>query len=53
VDNVEVDIGIDPSVMVLRVESGQADTSLDFIAPADYPRIAADAALKEVIAKTL
>lgn len=47
VDGVEVDIGVDPSVMVLRVESGEADTSLDFVAPADYPRIAGDETLKD------
>ena len=47
VDTVQVDVGVDPSVMVLRVESGEADTSLDFVAPADYPRISEDAALKD------
>ncbi len=47
VDTVQLDIGVDPSVMVLRVESGEADTSLDFIAPADYPRISEDTALKD------
>ncbi len=47
VDTVQVDVGVDPSVMVLRVESGEADTSLDFIAPADYPRVAGDDALKD------
>jgi peptide/nickel transport system substrate-binding protein/oligopeptide transport system substrate-binding protein len=47
VDTLELDIGVDPSVMVLRVESGEADTSLDFVAPADYPRISGDDALKD------
>lgn len=47
VDNVTIDIGVDPSVMVLRVENGEADTSLDFVPQADYPRIAEDAALKD------
>lgn len=47
VDAIHLDVGVDPSVMVLRVENGEADTSLDFIAPADYPRIAEDTLLKD------
>lgn len=47
VDNVTIDIGVDPSVMVLRVENGETDTSLDFVPQGDYPRIAEDAALKD------
>lgn len=47
VDHVVIDIGIDPAVMVLRAENGETDTSLDFVAQADYPRIAEDAALKD------
>lgn len=46
-DSVRIDIGVDPSVMVLRVESNEADSSWDFIAPADYPRIAEDSTLKD------
>jgi ABC-type transport system substrate-binding protein len=45
VDGVRIDIGVDPSVMVLRVESGEADTAFDFVSQADYPRIADDATL--------
>ncbi|MEZ4671234.1 MAG: ABC transporter substrate-binding protein [Anaerolineae bacterium] len=47
VDRIQLDVGVEPSVMVLRVESGEADTSLDFVAPADYPRIAEDPALSK------
>lgn len=46
VDRVIIDIGIDPSVMALRVENGETDTSLDFVPQSDYPRIAADDNLK-------
>src|SRR5262249_28269671 len=45
VDNVRIDIGVDPSVMVLRVENGEADGSLDFVSQADYPTISADPTL--------
>lgn len=47
VDRIQLDVGVEPSVMVLRVESGEADTTLDFVAPADYPRIVADPVLAE------
>lgn len=47
VDNLIMDIGVDPSVMVLRVEAGETDTSLDAVAPSDYPRIAEDTALAD------
>jgi ABC-type transport system substrate-binding protein len=45
VDGVHIDIGIDPSVMVLRIENGEADTSFDFVSQADYPTLAADSEL--------
>jgi ABC-type transport system substrate-binding protein len=47
VDHVRVDVGIDPAVMAMRVESGDADTSLDFVPQNDYPRISEDPALKD------
>jgi ABC-type transport system substrate-binding protein len=47
VDAVEIQVGIDPSVMVLRVESGEVDASLDYVPQADYPRIAQDATLSD------
>lgn len=47
VDRIQLDIGVEPSVMVLRIESGEADATLDFVAPADYPRIADDPVFSE------
>ncbi|MCS7072037.1 MAG: ABC transporter substrate-binding protein [Anaerolinea sp.] len=47
VDRVQIDIGIDPSVGVLRIENGEADVSLDFVPNSDYPRIASDPMLAE------
>ncbi len=47
VDRVEILIGVEPSVGVLRIESGEADLSLDFVPNSDYPRIASDPALAE------
>lgn len=47
VDRIEVNIGVDAAVGVLRVEAGEADTMLDWLPPGDYPRISADAALAD------
>lgn len=47
VDRVQIDIGVDPSVGILRIENGEADLSLDFVPNSDYPRIAADPVLAE------
>lgn len=47
VDRIEVSIGVDPAVGVLRVEAGEADTMLDWLPSGDYPRIAADPALAD------
>ncbi|MGQ9910226.1 MAG: ABC transporter substrate-binding protein [Candidatus Flexifilum sp.] len=47
VDRVQIDIGIDPSVGVLRIENGEADVSLDFVPNSDYPRIASDPMLAD------
>jgi ABC-type transport system substrate-binding protein len=47
VDHVEIQVGQDPAAAVLKIESGDADTSLDFVPQSDYPRIAQDAALKD------
>jgi ABC-type transport system substrate-binding protein len=47
VDGVIIDVGVEPSVGVLRIESGEADTSLDFVPNSEYPRIVTDPALAE------
>ncbi|MBI1277533.1 MAG: hypothetical protein GC179_05350 [Anaerolineaceae bacterium] len=47
VDAVQIDIGVEPSVAVLQIESGEADTSLDFIPQSDYPRISEEATLSQ------
>ncbi len=47
VDRVEVLIGVEPSVGILRMENGEADISLDFVPNSDYPRIASDPVLAE------
>lgn len=47
VDRVQIDIGVDPSVGVLRIENGEADLSLDFVPNSDYPRIVTDPALAD------
>ena len=45
VDGFEISFGVEPSVGVLRMEAGEADVSLDFIASADYPRLVDDPVL--------
>jgi ABC-type transport system substrate-binding protein len=47
VDRVEIAIGVEPSVGILRIENGEADVSLDFVPNSDYPRIASDPALAD------
>ncbi|MEL6271458.1 MAG: ABC transporter substrate-binding protein [Chloroflexota bacterium] len=47
VDRVEIQIGVDASTSILRIESGEADVSLDVVPNADYPRIVQDDALSE------
>jgi ABC-type transport system substrate-binding protein len=42
---VQIDIGVEPSVGILRIENGEADLSLDFVPNTDYPRISTDPAL--------
>jgi ABC-type transport system substrate-binding protein len=46
-DRFEMEIGVDPSVGVLRMEAGEADIALDLVVSADYPRLAADPALSQ------
>jgi ABC-type transport system substrate-binding protein len=47
VDGVVIDVGVEPSVGILRIENGEADVSLDFVPNSEYPRIATDPALSE------
>ncbi len=44
-DRFEMQLGVEPSVGILRMEAGEADISLDFVPNADYPRISADPAI--------
>jgi ABC-type transport system substrate-binding protein len=44
-DRFELDLGIEPSVGILRIESGEADVSLDLVPNTDYPRLSTDPVL--------
>lgn len=44
-DSFEMTLGVEPSVGILKIESGEADISLDSVPTADYPRLKDDAAL--------
>ena len=44
-DAFELDLGIEPSVGILKIESGEADVSLDLVPNADFPRLSADPTL--------
>jgi len=46
-DGFDISIGVEPSVGILRIESGEADVSLDFVPNSDFARINADPALAE------
>jgi ABC-type transport system substrate-binding protein len=46
-DGFELQLGVEPSVGILKIENGEADISLDFVPNADYPRLAGDAALSK------
>lgn len=47
VDRVTIQVGVDPATATLRIEAGEADTSLDVIPGAEYARVAADPALAD------
>jgi len=47
VDGFTLDIGVDQSVGILRVESGEADVTYYAVPNSDYPRLAADPVLSE------
>jgi ABC-type transport system substrate-binding protein len=50
-DRFELELGIESSVEILRIENGEADVALDFVPSSDYPRLAADPVLsKQLIA---
>lgn len=46
-DGFEISIGVEPSVGILRIESGEADVSLDFVPNSDFARINADPVLSK------
>lgn len=46
-DRFEMQLGVEPSVGILRIEGGEADIALDFVPNADYPRLVADPVLSE------
>jgi oligopeptide transport system substrate-binding protein len=52
VDQVIVDVAVEPAVGVLRIDNGEADTMLDFVPNSDYPRISEDPALAERLVET-
>ncbi|MBK8026849.1 MAG: ABC transporter substrate-binding protein [Chloroflexi bacterium] len=47
VDGVVVDLLIDQSVGILRMDSGEADIAFDWVPSSEYPRIASDPVLAE------
>jgi ABC-type transport system substrate-binding protein len=51
-DRFEMQLGVEPSVGILRIEAGEADVALDFVPNADYPRIVADPVLADRLLPT-
>lgn len=51
-DRFEMELGIEPSVGILRIEAGEADIALDFVPTADYPRLVTDPVLSTRLLKT-
>jgi peptide/nickel transport system substrate-binding protein len=51
-DGFELDLGVEPSVGVLRIENGEADVSLDFVPNADYTRLKDDSTLSKQLLPT-
>jgi ABC-type transport system substrate-binding protein len=45
-------LGVEPSVGILRIEGGEADISLDFVPNADYPRLSEDPVLSQQLLPT-
>lgn len=51
-DGFELQLGIEPSVGILRMESGEADIALEYVPNSDYPRLAADPVLSQRLLKS-
>lgn len=51
-DRFQMDLGVEPSVGILRIEAGEADIALDFVPNSEYPRISADPVLAEQLLPT-
>jgi ABC-type transport system substrate-binding protein len=51
-DRFEMQLGVEPSVGILRIEAGEADIALDFVPTADYPRLSSDPVLSERLLPT-
>lgn len=51
-DGFQLDLGVDASVGILRMENGEADVALEFVPNADYPRLAADPVLSTRLLKS-
>lgn len=51
-DGFELQLGVDASVGILRMENGEADVALEFVPNADYPRLAADPVLSQRLLKS-
>ncbi len=51
-DGFEMQLGVEPSIGILRIEGGEADIALDFVPNAEYPRIVADAAISAQLLPT-
>jgi ABC-type transport system substrate-binding protein len=51
-DGFQLDLGVESSVGILRMENGEADVALEFVPNADYPRLAADPVLSTRLLKS-
>ena len=46
-DGFEMTLNVESSTSVLQIEKGEADIALDFVSPADYPRLSGDPVLSK------
>lgn len=51
-DGFELQLGVEASIGILRIESGEADVALEFVPGADYPRLSADPVLSQRLLKS-
>jgi ABC-type transport system substrate-binding protein len=51
-DRFEMQLGVEPSVGILRMEAGEADIALDFVPNSEYPRIVSDPVLSTQLLQT-